>query len=219
MKAPEPLATSPKEMVPVMPLDLSLSGSEGAETGGVNRHGGGADFCTVRFSFLRWRFERLEGAVAAARSASSGSATKTAPCPTTQCRSAFAKCLSLSPWASAIAWSFLTSSAKPSPVSVVSSAAASWCCGRCRLFFALGPCLDCSHLQKLVANAISSAIVAIHGGALPPPRLLSSSHCVPVPVCCSCGASSGASKALEAATSGVASAVGIDTLEGRPIIS
>jgi hypothetical protein len=65
LKAPLPLATSPKEMVPVMPLDLSRSGCDGAEAGGVNLHGAGDAFRTCDRNCLRFRLESLGAGVIA----------------------------------------------------------------------------------------------------------------------------------------------------------
>ena len=183
MKAPEPLATSPKDMVPVMPLDWSRSGCEGVDVGGVKRQGGGAACRTCLRSLFRWRLDRGgEGAADDAASASAGSATKTAPCPTTQCCSALARCLSFLSCACALSLSTLTSSAKLFDVITDSNVAASWCLWRCSGALDFGPCRDCSQRQKLVASAISSAMVAIHGGAVSGCKLLFCNHCAPEPV-------------------------------------
>ena len=217
MKAPEPLATSPKDMVPVMPLDWSRSGCEGVDVGGVNRQGGGAACRTCLRSLFRWRLDRGgEGAADDAASASAGSATKTAPCPTTQCCSALARCLSFLSCACALSLSTLTSSAKLFDVITDSNVAASWCLWRCSGALDFGPCRDCSQRQKLVASAISSAMVAIHGGAVSGCKLLFCSHCAPEPVAPSWVRSRGASRALSAATSVAVAWDGMEERDGGP---
>ena len=97
MKAPEPLATSPQEMVPLRPTALFLSGCAFVVFGGLKRQGRGGAARTARFNFARSLADiGGAGAAAALISACSGSATKWAPWPLIQKARAFANLVSLS---------------------------------------------------------------------------------------------------------------------------